>query len=104
MMRIGQDISTPEFQITIYPLTKGKETKFGSSYAFKIEVVTPDYVSEEDTYRQINEQNWRKIIIEKLCGCYPDAKKVKNGLHIPSLKATIGIPDTIFSKYLICNE
>ena len=57
-MKIGQDLSTPDFQIAIYALTKAKETKFGSSYAFKISVTTPDDVSEEETVRQINEKNW----------------------------------------------
>lgn len=61
--------------------------------------MTPDYVPEEETYYQINVKNWQKIIIEKFCEYCPDAKVVENGLHIPSLKATIGVPDIIFSKY-----
>ena len=95
-MRIGQELSTPDFQITIFALTKAKETKFGSSYAFRIRVVTPDEVSEEEVDRRIKETDWQKIMIKKLCEYYPDAKEVENGLHIPRLKATIYVPDITF--------
>ena len=98
MMKIGQELSIPDFQIAIYPLTKSKETQLGSVYAFKITVGTPDYVSEEETIRRINEKNWQKIIIERLCEHYPDAKEVENGIHIPGI-GIISIPDTIFLKY-----
>lgn len=97
-MKIGQELSTPDFQITIFALTKAKETTFGSSYAFRVRVVTPDEVSEEEVDRRINETDWQKILIKKLCEYYPDAKEVENGLHIPRLKATIYVPDITFPK------
>ena len=95
-MKIGQELSTPDFKIAIYAQTKAKGTKFGSSYEFKISVRTPDDVSEEETERQMNEKDWQKLIFDKLCKYYPDAKKVKEGLHIPRLKSVIVIPDSIF--------
>ena len=98
-MKIGQELSTPDFKITIFALTKAKETKFDSSYAFKISVATPDDVSEEEMVRQINEKNWKEIIIDRLCKYYPDAVKVEEGLHVPRLKSVIVIQDSIFSKY-----
>ncbi|MCY4552998.1 MAG: hypothetical protein OXC79_04945 [Candidatus Poribacteria bacterium] len=61
-----------------------------------VRVVTPDEVSEEEVDRRINETDWQKIIIKKLCEYYPDAKEVENGLHIPRLKATIYVPDITF--------
>ena len=97
MMEIGQKLSIPDFQITIFPLTKAKETQPGTEYAFKIRVVTPDDVSEEETTRQINEKNWQKIIIDGLCEYYPDAREVENGFFIPRLECFIKVPDSIFS-------
>ena len=99
MMEIGQKLSKPDFQITIYALTKAEETNFGSDYAFRIKVVTPDDVSEEETTRQVNEKNWQETIIQGLLEYYPDGRKEKNGLYLPRLKAIIEVPDTIFSKY-----
>ena len=98
-MKIGQELSTPDFKIAIYAQTKAKGTKFGSSYEFKISVRTPDDVSEEETERQMNEKDWKEIIIKRLCKYYPDAEKVEEGLYIPRLKSVIVIPDSIFSKY-----
>ena len=104
MMRIGQDLSIPDFQIIIHPQTKAKETRPGSAYTFKISLDTPDDVSEEEVERYIDEKDWQKSIIEKLCEYYPDAKEVENGVHIPDVHTpgigfTISVPDTIFSKY-----
>ena len=58
--------------------------------------MTPDDVSEEETERQINEKDWREIIIKKLCEYYSDAREVEKGLHIPRLKATINVSDITF--------
>ena len=98
MRQIGQELSTQDFKVTVYTLTKAKETQPGSVYAFRIRVVTPDDVSEEETERQINEKDWQKIIIDGLCEHYPDAEEVENGLHIPGIGITISVPDSIFSK------
>lgn len=101
MMKVGQDLSTPDFKVTIYPQTKAKETKPGSSYVCKISVWVSDEVTEEEMTRQIDETDWQKVIIQKLCKYYPEAKEAKNGVYIPSIKATIEIPDTIFSNYTV---
>ena len=93
--KIGQDLSTPDFRVTLYPQTKAKETRPGSAYNFKINVETPDGVSEEAT-RQINKKDWQKMIIEKMCEYYPDAREVEGGVYIPEIRATISVPDTIF--------
>ena len=65
LMKIGQNLSTPDFQVIIYSHTK--DANFGSSYPFQIKVVTPDHVSEEQVDHWINEKNWRDIIITQLC-------------------------------------
>lgn len=96
--KIGPDLSTPDFRVTLYPQTKAKETQPGSKYNFKITVETPDSVSEEEAARRINEKNWQKILIEKLCEYYPDAREVEGGVYIPEVEATISVPDTIFSN------
>jgi hypothetical protein len=61
MMKIGQNLSKPDFQINVYSLTK--DTKFGSSYPFQIKVVTPDYVSDEEYINSIH--FWNATILEQ---------------------------------------
>ena len=90
-MKIGQNLSTPDFHVAIFSYTK--DANFGSSYPFQIKVVTPDHVSDEEVDRQINEKDWREIIITQLCEFYPDAKKVKGRVYIPSLKRTVEVPE-----------
>ncbi len=46
MMKIGQNLSKPDFQVIIFSHTR--DANFGSSYPFQIKVVTPDDVSEEE--------------------------------------------------------
>lgn len=96
MMKVGKDISTPDFQVTFYSQTKSKDTKFGSSYVCKIHVVSSDEVTEEEFIRYIKETNWQKVIIQKLRKYYPGAKEVESGIYIPSIERTIEIPDGIF--------
>lgn len=97
--KIGQDLSKPDFQVTLYPQTKAKETRLSSAYTFKISVDSPDEISEEELERYISENDWQKMIIEKLCEYYPDASEVEGGVRIPEIGITISVPDTIFSKY-----
>jgi len=104
LVKIGKDLSTSDFKITIYALTKEKETQFSSSYAFKIKVETPDDVSEEETERQIGEKDWQQIITERLCEYYPDARKEEDGLYIPQFRSAIRVPDSIFSKYSLAKK
>ena len=99
MMTIGQDLSIPDFQIIIHPKTKAKETHFGSAYTFKISVDSPDEISEDELEHYISENDWQKMIIEKLCEYYPNAREVEGGVHIPEIGGKISVPDTIFSKY-----
>ena len=100
LRNIGQGLSTPDFKIAVYTLTKAEETKFGSVYAFQMKISSPDHVSEEEVDRYIDEKDWRKIIAEKLCEYYPDAKEVENGVRIPEIAGTLEIPDAItFKKY-----
>ena len=61
--------------------------------------MTPDYVSEEEKTRQVNEKNWQEMIIQRLLEYYPDGRKEKNGLYVPRFEGKIEVPDTIFSKY-----
>lgn len=96
--KIGQDLSTPDFQVTLYPQTKAKETRLSSKYAVKIDVNAPDKELEE-VERYAGEKDWQKSIIEKLCEYYPDASEVAGGVRIPEIGITISVPDTIFSKY-----
>ena len=98
MMKIGQDLSIPDFQIIIHSQTRSKETQPGSRYAFKISLDSPDDVSEEEVESYINEKDWQKLIIKKLREYYPGAEAVEDGLKIPGI-GTISVPDTIFSKY-----
>ena len=98
MMQIGQDLSTPGFRVSLYPQTKAKETRPGSAYVVKINVISPDK-EQEEVERYVSEKDWQKMIIEKLCEYYPDAREVENGVHIPQIEGTISVPDTIFSKY-----
>ena len=65
LRKIGQDLSTPDFQVTLYPLTKSKETRLGSKYAVKIDVNAPDKEPEE-IERYAAEKDWQKMIIEKM--------------------------------------
>ena len=99
LRKIGQDLSIPDFQVTLYSLTGSSETQLGSRYAFKINVNSPDEISEEELERYISKNNWQKMIIEKLCEYYPDAREVEGGVRIPEIGGEISVPDTIFSKY-----
>ena len=99
LRKIGQELSTPDFKITLYPLTGSSETQLGSRYAFKISVDSPDEISEEELKRHINENDWQKMIIKKLCEHYPDAREVEGGVYIPEIGGEISVPDTIFSKF-----
>ena len=75
--QIGQDLSTPDFKVTVYAWTKAKETQPGSAYAFQIKVVTPDEVSEEEVDRRINEKDWQDIMKKRLCEHFPGQWKSK---------------------------
>ncbi|MDE0397688.1 MAG: hypothetical protein OXL96_07800 [Candidatus Poribacteria bacterium] len=96
LRKIGQDLSTPDFQVTLYSLTGSRETQLGSKYAFKINVISPDKEPEE-VERYAAEKDWQKMIIEKMCEYYPDATEVEGGVYIPEIGGIIPIPDTIFS-------
>ncbi len=61
MMKIGQNLSMPDFQVNVYSLTK--DAKFGSSYPFQIKVVTPDYVSDTEYINAIH--FWDATILEQ---------------------------------------
>lgn len=101
LRKIGQDLSIPDFQVTLYPLTKSKETRLSSKYAVKINVNAPDSVSETELKRYISEKDWQKMIIEKMCEHYPDTREVEGGVYIPEIGGEISVPDTIFSDIRI---
>ena len=96
LRKIGQDLSTSDFQVTLYPQTKSKETRLGSKYAVKIDVNAPDKELKE-VKRYAGEKDWQKMIIEKMYEYYPDAREVEGGVYIPEIGGIISIPDTIFS-------
>ena len=91
MMRIGQKLSTPDFQVTI--ITHTRDANFGSSYPFQIKVRAPDYVSEDEIDKMIEDKDWRELIITELCDLYPGAKDTKDGVYIPSFNGYVVIPE-----------
>ena len=94
--KIGKDLSTPDFTITLYSFTK--ESEFGSSYSFQIKVKSADSVSEEERDRYVSDKDWRNTIIKKLCEYYPDAIDREKYIYIPSLDIIVSVPEITFPK------
>ena len=96
LRKIGQELSTPDFTVSLYSLTGSKETQLGSKYEFRINV-TSENKDQEELERYISENDWQKMIIEKICEYYPDTTEVEGGVCIPEMGGKISVPDTIFS-------